>query len=136
MLSRFACSAASLAALFAFAVLFACSNQGEGGRCDHQASNGGNDDCQDGLICWQASSLGNGAGYDACCPVDRTTATTAVCSLNQATGIDASSVIPDTGVTPDSNTPPPPDASMGADSPPPVDAPMTPDAPPDAPAAG
>ncbi len=126
ILPRFAFPAAALALV----ALLACSNQGEGERCDHLASNGGNDDCQDGLVCTPSSSL-NGAGYDACCPVDRTQATTSVCSLSMATGIDASVTTPDAAV--DSFVAPPPDASPGTDAgeDAPVDAPSTVDAPSD-----
>jgi hypothetical protein len=75
----------------------ACSNQAEGERCETRSENGGNDDCQDGLICWKASDLGTNA--DLCCPPDRSRATVAACRLPSAPpGGDAS--IP---VTPDAS---------------------------------
>jgi hypothetical protein len=58
-----------------FLALFACSNQAEGERCE---SLQGNDDCQDGLICYQAALL-IGTTSDRCCPQDRSQATTQVC---------------------------------------------------------
>jgi hypothetical protein len=80
----------------------ACSNQGEGERCDTRGENGGNDDCLDGLKCTRADTLGTGASADLCCPVDRTKATTAGCKLPPApAGGDASiPPLPD-GATPD-----------------------------------
>lgn len=71
-----------VALLGAAVALAACSNQGEGGRCDQLASNGGNDDCQDGLVCTSSRDLGSGS--DLCCPPDRTTSTTAACQVKQA----------------------------------------------------
>ena len=134
ILSRFGFSVAAVT-FGALVFLVACSNQGEGARCDHLASNGGNDDCQNGLVCTPSSSL-NGAGYDACCPQDRTQATTSVCSLSMATGIDASVTTPDSAVdsfvapTPDAATP---EAAPMVDAPvdSPVDSPATVDAPSD-----
>ena len=110
MLPRFAFAALASALL----ALLACSNQGEGERCDHNASNLGNDDCQNGLTCVQQNALTNGMGYDACCPFDRTQATTAVCSLNQATGLDAGNVYSDGAI--DTFVAPPPDASSSDDA--------------------
>lgn len=82
------------------AVASACSNNGEGERC--QADNG-NDDCVDGLQCVRSQELPN-TSADRCCPVDRATATALVCkpgvsSIGNNTpnegGVDASR--PDTG---------------------------------------
>jgi hypothetical protein len=71
-----------------FITLAACSNYGEGERC--QAENG-NDDCQDGLVCLAASQKGFNGGTgtvnppfntsDRCCPPDRSTATHPACTL-------------------------------------------------------
>ena len=80
----------------------ACSGQGEGERCSTQADNNGDDDCA-GLKCWPAGQL-NGSSTDRCCPADRTQATTPVCAVQTATGIDAggpvdSGSVTDTGAT-------------------------------------
>jgi hypothetical protein len=75
----------------------ACSNQGEGERCDKNADNFGNSDCNDGLTCQQIASY----GY-ICCPADRTQATTSQCALNNP------------GINADSS--PPPDDGSGTDS--------------------
>jgi len=77
---RFAAVAAVI--VFGAASVAACSNQGEGERCSQLAQNGGNDDCQDGLVCTSSTDLGTGS--DICCPQDRTQATTAVCAIKRA----------------------------------------------------
>lgn len=64
------------------ATVAACANQPEGERCDQNAANGGNDDCKDGLACTSKTDLGTNS--DICCPLDRTTATTAVCAVKHA----------------------------------------------------
>ncbi len=46
----------------------ACSNQSEGQRCNTLGDNGGNDDCQIGLVCKPKDQL-NGAQDDLCCPL-------------------------------------------------------------------
>ena len=85
-----------------FVALAACSNNGEGERCDFD---NGNDDCQDGLVCVPATAQGNrGAGYgtvnppynssDRCCPLDRTTASHPACVLGASTGADAAPTPP------------------------------------------
>jgi hypothetical protein len=58
----------------------ACSDQGEGEICNHNANNNGNDDCQAGLTCQSRQGIPG----DRCCPPDLTQATTAVCSLAAA----------------------------------------------------
>jgi hypothetical protein len=57
--------------------LAACSNQGEGERCELL---NGNDDCNgdEGLICYAANQLTNSTS-DRCCPLDRARATAPVC---------------------------------------------------------
>ncbi len=73
----------------------ACSNQGEGEICDPNAGNGGNDDCQTGLMCTQIQGVDKGF---RCCPGDRLNqATTAVCSISGSSSAlgDASSTAPD-----------------------------------------
>ena len=74
----------ALSASVAMVPLFvACSNNAEGERCDQLADNGGNDDCQDGLVCTSKTDL-NGASSDLCCPPDRTTALTPQCQIAHA----------------------------------------------------
>ena len=98
-----------------------CSGQGEGERCDVRADNNGTEDCAGDLVCIKAGDL-NGSNTDRCCPADRTGATTDVCKLPTAGGIDGAPP-PDAG--------PSPDATSGdAPSDAPSDSP-TPDAPTD-----
>jgi hypothetical protein len=52
----------------AVAIGIGCSNYAEGERCDRDSYNFGNDDCQDGLVCTEASKLGTNS--DRCCPPD------------------------------------------------------------------
>ena len=105
-------------ALFALAGAFivvasACSNQGEGERCE---SLNGNEDCKtdEGLICYPQAQLRN-SNSDRCCPLDRSTATHPVCKTSVDVNRDATPP-PDTG-------PPPtgddggPDADAGEDAP-------------------
>ncbi|HMJ15246.1 MAG TPA: hypothetical protein VK524_27715 [Polyangiaceae bacterium] len=55
----------SLASSLLLAALFpACAKRGEGDRCD--ATNAGNDDCENGLVCIAASDLDGVT--DRCCP--------------------------------------------------------------------
>jgi hypothetical protein len=60
-----------------FIALTACSDQGEGERCD---SLNGSEDCDKGkdLTCFPANLLTNTVS-DRCCPTDRSRATSAVC---------------------------------------------------------
>ena len=92
--------------------LAACSNQGEGDRC--QAENG-DDDCQSGLVCLAATqkAFNGGQGLvnapynnsDRCCPFDRRTATHPACVLLNTTVTGADSAPPaDTGPAADANT--------------------------------
>lgn len=59
----------------------ACSNNGEGERCDFL---NGNDDCINGLQCVKSDQLVNSSA-DRCCPVDRSTATSVACKPGTAT---------------------------------------------------
>ena len=71
-----------------FVALAACSNGGEGERC--QAENG-NDDCQSGLVCLAATqkAFNGGKGLvnppfnnsDRCCPLDRASTTNPACTV-------------------------------------------------------
>jgi hypothetical protein len=93
----------------------ACSNGGEGDACNYLAENNGDDDCQDGLICWQAKTL-NGAGTDLCCPPDRAQATTAACAIPAtAPGVDAA-IPADSGPTTDGETQSDGDAASASDT--------------------
>lgn len=58
--------------------LAACSNQGEGERCEIA---NGNDDCKtsDGLICYDGTLLNGKPSGARCCPSDRSKSTVAVC---------------------------------------------------------
>lgn len=70
---RVALVTASVVATFV-AIMTACSDQGEGERCE--VSNH-DDDCKAGLICYPAAQLN--ASSDRCCPRDRTTSTDPIC---------------------------------------------------------
>ncbi len=77
------------------AVLAACSNQGEGERCNSLA---GNEDCNtdDGLACYPAAQLKDTVS-DRCCPLDRTQATHPVCLTQVGIGSQDASAPADTG---------------------------------------
>jgi len=85
-------------AVAAWVVLVACSNNGEGERCQVENNN---DDCQDGLICLSKSNVNQGYNNgDRCCPVDRSTATHPACTQLQNPIAGDSAPPPDTGPTP------------------------------------
>jgi len=92
-------SIVAVVVLGGFVALTACSNYGEGERCE---TLNGNDDCTDGLQCTPKAQLAvpyNTA--DRCCPVDRTLAKEPSCAVPQnAAGNDAAPP-PDTGPAPD-----------------------------------
>jgi hypothetical protein len=85
------------------ALAAACSGQGEGERCSTQADNSGNDDCAGSLVCTKAGSL-NGSSTDRCCPADRTQATTPVCAVQTAVGVDSGAPATDSGIAADVTT--------------------------------
>ena len=101
----------------------ACSNGGEGDRCDHLADNNGNDDCQNGLQCIRADAVnGSDRQSDRCCPTDRSTsAPGSVCALPMpSNGLGADAAIPAEAavsdapvVVPDAAPDAPADASDG-----------------------
>lgn len=92
-------------ALGGVAVVTACSNYGEGERCD---VNNNNDDCQNPLQCTPKAQINSPFNSsDRCCPVDRATATHPACTQLQAT-LD--------GAAPPSETGPGTDA-VAADAP-------------------
>lgn len=97
--------------LTSIAVGTACSNQGEGERCE---SLNGNDDCASGLICWEAIKIFQ--TVDRCCPSDLTKATAAECKAGGQNVLDAD--VPDVVTSqpePDSSTATP-DSSSDADT--------------------
>jgi hypothetical protein len=79
---RFAFALAIAGMLSGAVAVVACSNQGEGDRCDSAGTGTppGTDDCKDGLVCTPKAELSGNA--DLCCPADRTKATTAACALS------------------------------------------------------
>jgi hypothetical protein len=107
-----------------FVTLAACSDQGEGERC--QAENG-NDDCTAPLVCLAGGQkpFNGGVGFvnapfqnsDRCCPFDRSTATHPACVL-LSTSItpDGSIPPPDTGPVPDAPIDSPPDTNTTPDA--------------------
>jgi hypothetical protein len=125
-LRRTACLLGSLLACLVLAST-ACSNGGEGDRCEFD---NGNDDCQDGLICIPASSRA-GAPYvvnpayansDRCCPPNQRDATHPACVAagggGDAAGPDANNDVQGDAPNPPPPPPPPPppDASDAADA--------------------
>jgi hypothetical protein len=99
-----------------FVAMAACSNQGEGDRCDFD---NGNDDCQDGLVCvpkTPQTGRGSNAGVvnppynnaDRCCPLDRSQATHPACTQNTTSTVADGQAPADTG--------PPQEASVDAAS--------------------
>ena len=75
-----------LAAALLFALsASACSNQGEGERCDVRGDNAGNDECQDGLTCRLVTTTNAAAQSYRCCPLDQTAPTVAECKIVQNT---------------------------------------------------
>jgi hypothetical protein len=110
-----------LASLLGIVVtLTACSNGGEGDRC--QAENG-NEDCTSPLVCRAATQkLFNGANdglvnppfnnSDRCCPANRATATHPACTELHTSGAADGGIPPaETGPTPDAQTDSPADTS-------------------------
>jgi hypothetical protein len=92
----------------------ACSNQGEGDRCDRRSDNTGTDDCQDGLVCTAQSELGSAAQSDICCPLDRTQATTTICAVHFApadSGLAGDGGSTDSASGDDSSSDAPPESS-------------------------
>lgn len=77
-------------------IAVACSNNGEGERCEINSYNAGNDDCQDGLQCTQVP----GARSALCCPVDRSKSSSAECRGGANVGDAAQPTPVDAGTTP------------------------------------
>jgi hypothetical protein len=80
------------------AIVSACSNQGEGERCEVE---NGNDDCKtdEGLLCWPQEQLGRGSNADRCCPAIREKSTHPYCKTTPSIG-DGGETPPDTGPAP------------------------------------
>lgn len=104
----------------AWLALSACSNQGEGERCEFL---NGNDDCQDGLVCLPRSAQNNSSlgvvnppfnNSDRCCPPDRSQATHPACVIPRSPVSDASAPPPDTGPLPDVSVDAAPDGTADA----------------------
>ncbi len=109
--SRTAAGALLSALVLAFA--YACSNYGDGERCDSRGSNLGQDDCKDGLLCTTGAARGDQTAPDLCCPPNRNDSVSAACkSAKQAgsTFTDGGTVV-DTGVVVPSS-----DASSSSDA--------------------
>lgn len=90
------------AGLAGFIALSACSNYGEGERCE-LANN--NDDCEDGLQCTPPSALLDAFNKSPrCCPLDQSRATDPRCGPRQAPGGADSAPPAETGPTTDASS--------------------------------
>lgn len=87
------------------AISIACSNQGEGERCEEANDN---QDCKDGLVCTAPSRL-NGSDSARCCPSLPEQATHPVCQIPV-------SIAQDAATPPDTGPPPVGDAEADADA--------------------
>jgi hypothetical protein len=88
-------------------IALACSNQGEGERCELR---NGNDDCQDGLICNPTQYQGS----NRCCPVDSAAATHPACVTPTSPITADSAPPPDTGPVPEAGPGPQDTGTEGA----------------------
>lgn len=116
----------SIVSLAALVLAVACSNQGEGERCEVQ---NGNEDCGSGLVCVPANptnlagSSASEFGYttvnppyddaDRCCPTNRASAKHPACTVVGNTGGDAAPSIDATTPTVDASQQ---DAAQTADA--------------------
>lgn len=94
-----------LRAALCAALVCACSEQGEGERCD---PNSGSQDCESGLICRGPETLSievEGAGVGLCCPPEGVPPSVDAC-LAQAR-------LPDENPLPDEELPAPPTVDAG-----------------------
>jgi hypothetical protein len=88
-------SALVTAFVAACVLLVACSDQGEGERCDLA---NGNNDCQAGLVCKPPTEVHVNGDYDVCCPLDPNKATPgSVCATGSSSLGDSSAPEPDSG---------------------------------------
>jgi hypothetical protein len=93
-----------IAASIIMVAIAACSNGGEGARCE---TANGNSDCQSGLVCMPGKQAAPGwNNADWCCPPssERATATAAPCIQGQSTVIGADGAAP-SQTTPDTSVP-------------------------------
>lgn len=67
------------ATLFAIVQTGACTNYGDGERCNSKGQNNGNDDCQPGLACTTGLQRSDPTGPDLCCPPDRSVSMSTLC---------------------------------------------------------
>jgi hypothetical protein len=105
-----------------FVALTACSNYGEGERCEIL---NGNDDCESGLQCTPKATIPQGFNNsDRCCPVNRAASNVPACGQPQV-------IIGGDAAPADANSGPAVEASTDA----PVETSTTPEAGPDADAA-
>lgn len=89
---------AAASAVGVLAIVSACSNYGEGERCE---ITNGNDDCANGLVCTSAKALAQPYNTsDRCCPLDRNIATAESCKQATST-IGQNPPPPDSGPAPD-----------------------------------
>lgn len=107
------------AAALGFAWMTACSNYGEGERCQFD---NGNEDCENGLQCLPSAQVNQGFGGDRCCPPDRSRATHPACMIQQAPVGGDSGPPPDTGPVADVSVDSPSEASVEASTDAPSDA--------------
>ena len=87
-----------------FTIVAACSNQGEGERCE---LGNNNDDCADGLVCTDSKILGT--NEPRCCPPELLNPTTTTCRPPVQT-------VGDSAPPPDTGPPPVNDAASDADA--------------------
>jgi hypothetical protein len=95
-------SIALVTVLGGFVALTACSNYGEGERCELL---NGNDDCESPLQCTPRAQIPQGFNNsDRCCPQDRATAKEPACMQPQVIiGGDAAPPDASTGVVPEAS---------------------------------
>jgi hypothetical protein len=123
-----AASLVSLVAVAGWIALSACSNQGEGERCETANLD---EDCQAGLVCVpdpdpeDPANTFNPGGHapvnppyrgDRCCPRDRSTATHPACVTPTSPITGDSAPPPDTGPVPDATVDAGVDAPTGVDA--------------------
>lgn len=100
--------------------LLACTDQGEGERCDVRMDQTGESDCKAALVCIPEGQLNIPAGGTAlanqgrCCPPDRRTASVSECLPVQATNLGDAAVPTSPG--PDASNDASSDVSLSTDS--------------------
>ena len=112
-ISRGVASGVIAASIILMGAIAACSNGGEGARCEMA---NGNSDCQSGLVCMPGKQAAPGwTQADWCCPPSsaRSTATAAPCVQGQGTVIGADDDAAPPQTMPDTSVP---EASTDADA--------------------